>query len=173
MIFRGLTILRGIDLWQSPKHQSTTSSNYSSYSQAGQPTGTRREFVILEKSRVLSAAKELTQVVACGSRVTSSKSSLANKKPLELGVNEVVLNKPPKELNCQFQESGMGSRQESRKWEDEYTSLLAPSGERHMASQKSLARLSSGCHNVICSFNSSHLVLLLHLSIRASTQISH
>ena len=111
--------------------------------------------------------------MACGSRVTSSKASLANKKPLELGVNEVVLNKPPKELNRQFHESGMGSRQESRKWEDEYTSFLAPSGERHVTSQKSLARLSSGCHNVICSFNSSHLVLLLHLSIRASTQISH
>ena len=91
-------------------------------------------FVVLEKSRVLSAAKELTQVVACGSRVTSSKASLANKKPLELGVNEVVLNKPPKELNRQFHESGMGSRQESRKWEDEYTSFLAPSGEHHVTS---------------------------------------
>ena len=85
------------------------------------------------------------------------------------------LNKPQKELNHQFHESGMGSRQESRKWEDEYTSFLAPSGELHVTSQKSLARLSSGCHNVICSFNSSHPfpVLLLHLSIRVSTQISH
>ena len=113
--------------------------------------------------------------MACGSRATSSKASLANKKPLELWVNEVVLNKPQKELNHQFHESGMGSRQESRKWEDEYTSFLAPSGELHLTSQKSLARLNSGCHNVICSFNSSHPfpILLLHLSIRVSTQISH
>ena len=132
-VCRGLTVLGGIVLWQLPKYQSTTSSNYRSYSQARTAQGYKQKelLVILEKSGVLSSAKELSQLVACGSRVSTSTASLANKKPLELGVNEGVLNQPKKELKHQFHEPGMRSRHQSRQWEDGYPSFPPLRGVPH------------------------------------------